>query len=226
MDPARQTPAAGTARPEAERWPCCAQAAAGLLVGVALLLIAGHAVRSSRSGTRPTELVFRADLNHADLAELRQLPGVGDSLARRIEDHRRRYGPFEDVDDLRRVSGVGPATVELLRPRVWVEPPAATENANSSPPRHPSTRVELKKGKKEDALDRPVDLNRASADELLRLPGIGPVLSRRIIEAREVRPFASVEDLRRVPGIGPKTLERLRPVVTVRPLAERAVMAR
>ena len=63
-----------------------------------------------------------------------------------------------------------------------------------------------------------VDINRATAEELDGLPGIGPVLARRIVEFRERHgPFALVEDLLEVPGIGPRILERLRPLVTVGP---------
>ena len=62
----------------------------------------------------------------------------------------------------------------------------------------------------------PVDLNQASIEELQRLPGIGPVLSRRIAEERLKAPFQSVEELLRVPGIGPKTLQKLRPMICVR----------
>jgi competence ComEA-like helix-hairpin-helix protein len=61
----------------------------------------------------------------------------------------------------------------------------------------------------------PVDLNRATADELRRLPGVGAGLAARIIEARDAAPFASVEDLRRVRGLGAAKLERVRPLVTV-----------
>ncbi|MEZ0348015.1 MAG: ComEA family DNA-binding protein [Thermus sp.] len=56
----------------------------------------------------------------------------------------------------------------------------------------------------------PVSLNRASLEELESLPGVGPVLARRIVEGR---PYGRVEDLLRVKGIGPATLERLRPYV-------------
>ncbi|MCA9704740.1 MAG: helix-hairpin-helix domain-containing protein, partial [Myxococcales bacterium] len=58
----------------------------------------------------------------------------------------------------------------------------------------------------------PVDVNRASADELTSLPRVGPVLARRIVEGR---PYGDLDALLRVRGIGPATLERLRSRVTV-----------
>ena len=61
-----------------------------------------------------------------------------------------------------------------------------------------------------------LDVNRATADELQRLPGIGPVLAQAVLDDRATRgPFRSVEDLKRVKGIGTKRLERLRPLVVV-----------
>ncbi len=60
----------------------------------------------------------------------------------------------------------------------------------------------------------PLNVNTASAEELERLPRIGPVMARRIIEYRETHgPFRRLEDLEAVPGIGPKTLEALAPLV-------------
>ncbi len=62
----------------------------------------------------------------------------------------------------------------------------------------------------------PLSLNLATAEELERLPGIGPVLARRIVEDRGRNgQYRSVDDLLRVKGIGPKTLARLRPHVRV-----------
>ncbi len=58
-----------------------------------------------------------------------------------------------------------------------------------------------------------VDLNAASEDELLDLPGIGPTLARRIALGR---PYRSVDDLRHVRGIGESRMEDLRPLVIVR----------
>jgi Helix-hairpin-helix motif len=57
-----------------------------------------------------------------------------------------------------------------------------------------------------------VDANSVPMPVLGALPGLGPVLSGRIVEAREVRPFRSMDDFdRRVYGIGPAKVVALRP---------------
>lgn len=59
-----------------------------------------------------------------------------------------------------------------------------------------------------------INLNLASQEELETLPGVGPKLAQKIIEARAEKPFTSLADLDDVPGIGPKTLEKLSNLVT------------
>lgn len=92
------------------------------------------------------------------------------------------------------------------------EAAAPTATPGGPPPRPPKIRSDSGASGTE-----PVDLNRASADELTRLPGIGPALATRIVEAREAAPFSSVEDLRRVRGVGAARLEQMRPFVTANP---------
>jgi len=61
----------------------------------------------------------------------------------------------------------------------------------------------------------PLDLNRASAVELERLPGVGPALAHRIVQYREQHgPFNDPSELRKVGGIGPKKYDAMRELVT------------
>jgi competence ComEA-like helix-hairpin-helix protein len=63
---------------------------------------------------------------------------------------------------------------------------------------------------------RTLDLNTAPIQELVRLPGIGPVLGQRIIAYREEHgPFTAIDELLAVSGIGPKVLEEIREQVTI-----------
>ena len=63
----------------------------------------------------------------------------------------------------------------------------------------------------------PVNINRATVEELDTLPGIGPAIAQRIVDYREAfGDFATIEDLQKVKGIGPSTFEKLKDQITVR----------
>ncbi len=64
----------------------------------------------------PLEVRFQVDVNRADWPEMIQLPGLGKTLAQRILSERQENGPFHDLEDLVRVHGIGPRTLERIRP--------------------------------------------------------------------------------------------------------------
>lgn len=150
------------------------------------------------------------DLNVADAGTLRQLPGIGPHLAARIIDHREKNGPFTHIDDLKAVHGIGPATLERLRQVVMV----STEGSSSPAP--PRDSQPQRSGPKTLPTE-PIDINTASKEQFMSLPGIGATLADRILQERaEHGPFTSVNGLARIRGIKGKTLEKLLPYVTVK----------
>lgn len=62
----------------------------------------------------------KVDINAASTLELTKLPGVGPALATRIAEYRDKR-PFEKVEDLQRVRGIGPAKLEKMRPHLIVQ---------------------------------------------------------------------------------------------------------
>lgn len=62
----------------------------------------------------------RIDLNRAGLKELRSLPGIGETRARAIIEWRTKRGGFKSAEELDDVPGIGPATMDKLRPLVYV----------------------------------------------------------------------------------------------------------
>jgi competence protein ComEA len=64
----------------------------------------------------PLSAKFLVDINKAEWPELAELPEIGPTLAQRIVEMRATDGPYRDHDDLRRVRGIGPLTLERIRP--------------------------------------------------------------------------------------------------------------
>lgn len=177
-------------------------------------LLAGSRARVAAEARRSTPLEpgERIDPNRATEVELDRLPGVGPSLAGAIASTRAERGGFAAAEDLLRVPGIGAKTLARIRPHLDLSGTAAPPG--SSEPLLP-TSVLLSRG--QGGRPRSVALNGATPDELESLPGIGPVLARRIVAHRtRAGRFVEVDELLDVPGIGPVTLERIRPLVAVR----------
>ena len=108
------------------------QATVAVLLGLSwLAIVAGLVIRGYHRGrlieidrAEPAHVEFRVDINQAEWTELTLLPGIGEALARRIVASRETDGPFRDPNDLRRVRGIGPRTMEAIRPYLLPIPDA------------------------------------------------------------------------------------------------------
>src|SRR5215211_4247914 len=100
------------------------QAAAAALVALALAAMGmywvvqggpcGELIEIDRA--EPLTARYLVDINKAEWPEFAELPDIGEIMARRIVDSREAGGAFRDHDDLRRVRGIGPRTLEKLKP--------------------------------------------------------------------------------------------------------------
>jgi len=131
-------------------------------------------------------------LNQATGEELCLLPGLGKKKASAIVAYRDSVGGFNHLDDLLAVRGV---TLKWLR-RIA-----------------PYVDLSFRPGAAESGF--PININRATVDELCRLPGIGAKTAEAIVNFRQQSRFLRPEDLMKVKGIGRKTFERIRSLIIV-----------
>lgn len=60
----------------------------------------------------------KININTADKSELDALPGIGPSLAERILEYRQTNGSFNDIDELKKVTGIGASKFEKIKDKV------------------------------------------------------------------------------------------------------------
>lgn len=105
-----------------ERYPVAAAAA------TVLILLSGALAGPAGAMTPPHPLALEdergevVDVNDATVEELQEVPGIGPTLAGRIVAFREEFGPYERVDDLLDVEGIGVKSLERIRPHVTVGP--------------------------------------------------------------------------------------------------------
>ncbi|WP_161522294.1 ComEA family DNA-binding protein [Bifidobacterium xylocopae] len=61
------------------------------------------------------------DLNAADAGQLESIKGIGPVTARKIIEYRSKIGRFSSTDQLLQVGGIGPKTLEKIRPKLVVQ---------------------------------------------------------------------------------------------------------
>jgi competence protein ComEA len=108
-------------QPVLRRWDQAAVAGLVLaaLVGMGMYWVTNGGPRDGLieiDRAEPLTARYLVDINRADWPELAELPRVGETLAQRIVESRTEAGPFVDHDDLLRVPGIGPRTLEQMKP--------------------------------------------------------------------------------------------------------------
>ncbi|OAA31927.1 hypothetical protein AT15_03625 [Kosmotoga arenicorallina S304] len=155
-----------------------------------------ESVASEKIPGMETKEIYPIDINKADAKTLELLPNIGPSKAKSIIAYRENKGGFSSVDELLNVSGIGQATLDKIREFITV--------SNNS----------IAEEKRE--IQRKLDLNKASVEELISLPGIGEIKAKSIIDYRETHGgFGSIEELKEVNGIGDKTFSKLKELIFV-----------
>jgi comEA protein len=62
----------------------------------------------------------KVNLNTADLDELQTLPRIGEKVAQRIIDYRKKHGEFKKIEELMKVQGVGEKTFKLIKDKIEI----------------------------------------------------------------------------------------------------------
>lgn len=102
-----------------------------LLAVIVLGMLGWKWAELSGWGSQPIEierhesrrLDYKIDINTATWVEWIQFEGIGQTLADRIIADREQNGPFESIDDLQRVKGIGPKTIARIRKHLKVGKP-------------------------------------------------------------------------------------------------------
>lgn len=162
-------------------------------------------------------MVARAEVptssNH-NTEKAAEAPGVGEhevNPAGRIPSGPVSTAPEPRIVERRPLGPEVPDELLAPEPAVREDSPLPLAMAPAQPTvQSPSTATEVRSKAAVQVPNRRININSASKAELELLPGVGPALADRIIEARSKKRFANLTDVDKVRGIGPKMLEKLR----------------
>lgn len=140
-------------------------------------------------------LAAPVDLNGATVQELQELRGIGPSKAASIVAWREARGPCAKPEEVIDAPGIGPGTWEAIRRDVRCGETVAADGGLVLHPPPPIRAPE------------PVNINRATAAELLALAGMTPERAGKLVSDRDARgTYASCRDVVRIDGFGPATV--------------------
>lgn len=151
------------------------------------------------------EHYFPFDPNAANIALLQQL-GIPEAVAQRIDKYRRKGGKFRYKSDLKKIYGLSEETYQNIYNYIALPATPAAKEYKKSPEQYTAEKTYTKPVAK----IQPFDINRADTAQLSGLPGIGRVLSERIVKFRNaLGGFHAVWQSKEVYGLNEKAIESL-----------------
>ncbi len=81
----------------------------------------GEIKKNLDSNPSSNEIEERININQADSQQIEQLSGIGPVLAERITKYREEHGFFKNIDELKKVEGIGPKKFENLKDKITVD---------------------------------------------------------------------------------------------------------
>ncbi|GEM_PF-747747 len=155
------------------------------------------------------QIIHPFNINLADTNDFMQLVGIGPVLSHRIINYRKAKGGFSSVEEIRKVYGLKQEVYEQIKSFLYVD-----STTFSRKPSRFSTGPHFKKDKYANL--SAVDINLADSSMFSAFPGIGPVLSQRIINYRNSRHgFQQIEDLQKVYGLKVEVFQQIKPYLFI-----------
>jgi len=153
------------------------------------------------------------DVNKADAKTLETLPGIGPTKARAIVEYRNEHGNFSSLKSLLNVKGIGEATLKKIEKFLTGFTSAYDDEPND-------VKTTNEDAKSSNALNNKsvlIDINHADIEEIAKLPYIGTVKAKAIVEYRsEHGLFRDIQDLKKVKGIGDKIICKIEKYIEIR----------
>lgn len=148
----------------------------------------------------------KIDVNSASAQDFMTISGIGEKTAQNIIDYRKKIGKFTKLEQLMEVKGIGQSTFDKIKDQLTIGGGGSTTMTGSE--KSSGTKMSSPKGK--------ININTASAAELIALPGIGEKTAEKIIAYRkENGKFKKIEDIQNVKGIAEKKFEKIKNMITV-----------
>ena len=80
----------------------------------------GQNVKTDRNNVSIMKNNSKININTANISELKQITGIGESTANKIIDYRENVGKFKKIEDIKEVKGIGDAKYESLKNKITI----------------------------------------------------------------------------------------------------------